>query len=86
MDVNELVKQQLLKIADDLDKGASKIDDEGGKEALGLLAEFSDKNVKLSKYQACAYLGKISRAKFDSLVADGVLPKGRKQQGFKELF
>lgn len=40
---------------------------------------------KLSKYQACNYLG-ISRAKFDNLVKDGILPKGHKEQGFKELF
>ena len=42
-------------------------------------------NVKYSKYQAINYLN-ISRATFDNYVADGKIPKGRKQQGFKEIF
>ena len=40
---------------------------------------------KISKYQACQLLN-ISRATFDNLVANGELPKGKKQAGFKELF
>jgi predicted DNA-binding transcriptional regulator AlpA len=27
----------------------------------------------------------MSRSKFDSLVKDGLLPKGKKRRGFKEL-
>lgn len=38
----------------------------------------------MSKYEAYSYLN-ISRAKFDNLVKEGKLPKGKKQQGFKEL-
>ena len=38
----------------------------------------------LSKDSACSYLN-ISRSKFDSLVAEGKLPKGKKRRGFKEL-
>lgn len=40
---------------------------------------------KYSKYQACKYLG-ISRATFDRYVKDGIIPEGRRQQGFKEIF
>lgn len=91
MDVNEIVKNQLLKIADDLDSGASQLCEEDLNNAMDLLALQSDRNLKLSKYQACQYLAKqlnttISRAKFDNLVAEGKLPKGKKQAGFKELF
>ena len=39
----------------------------------------------MSKEQACSFLN-ISRSKFDSLVHEGKLPKGRKVSGFKELF
>ena len=39
----------------------------------------------MSKEQACSFLN-ISRSKFDSLVREGKLPKGRKVSGFKELF
>jgi excisionase family DNA binding protein len=49
------------------------------------LSFISNKNEKLSKYQACKYLN-ISRATFDNYVREGKIPKGRKQQGFKELF
>lgn len=45
----------------------------------------SNLNEKLSKYQACKYLN-VSRATFDNYVRDKKIPKGRKQQGFKELF
>lgn len=37
-----------------------------------------------SKVQACDYLG-VSRATFDNYVRDGFIPKGIKQEGFKEL-
>lgn len=49
------------------------------------LREYTDKEVRLSKYQACRYVG-LSRASFDNYVRFGSLPKGIKQQGFKELF
>ena len=38
----------------------------------------------MSKIQSCEYLG-VSRATFDNLVRSGFIPKGRKQEGFKEL-
>lgn len=39
---------------------------------------------RMSKVQACDYLG-VSRAIFDNYVRDGFIPKGVKQEGFKEL-
>ena len=39
----------------------------------------------MSKEQACRYLGDMSRRKFDYLVKDGTIPKGRKVTGYKEL-
>lgn len=39
---------------------------------------------RMSKIQACDYLG-VSRATFDNYVRDGFIPKGIKQEGFKEL-
>ena len=40
--------------------------------------------MRMSKIQACDYLG-VSRATFDNYVRDGFIPKGIKQEGFKEL-
>lgn len=38
----------------------------------------------MSKDDACTHLN-VSRSKFDNLVREGKLPKGRKRKGFKEL-
>lgn len=86
MDYNKIIKDQLLKIVEDLDSHESEVSYEHVDELFALLASKADRNLKMSKYQACKYLNNISRAKFDSLVAEGKLPKGQKQQGFKELF
>lgn len=85
------MSSHLRNIADDLDSGNSIISKEHADLAMDLLMSSSDRNLKLSKYQACQYLAKqlnstMSRAKFDNLVAEGHLPKGKKQAGFKELF
>lgn len=86
MDYNKIIKDQLLKIVEDLDSHESEVSHEHVDELFTLLASKADRNLKMSKYQACKYLNNISRAKFDNLVAEGKLPKGQKQQGFKELF
>lgn len=39
---------------------------------------------RMSKEQCCQYLN-VSRATFDNFVKNGELPRGEKQQGFKEL-
>ena len=39
---------------------------------------------RMSKVMACDYLG-VSRATFDNYVRDGFIPKGIKEDGFKEL-
>lgn len=85
MDLNEIVKKQLLNIVDDLDSHESEITKEHADLVMDLLMTSSDRNLKLSKYQACQYLKK-SRASFDLLVSEGKIPKGKKQSGFKELF
>ena len=72
-----IIKELLLKIINDIDTGNSNLS--------ANLSFISNKNEKLSKYQACKYLN-ISRATFDNYVRAGKIPKGRKQQGFKELF
>lgn len=80
-----LIKYGLQSIIDKIDAGNSKIDEEEQEEILDLINRLSNTKSKLSKYQAIKYLG-ISRATFDNYVRDGKLPKGRKEQGFKELF
>ena len=85
MDLNEIVSNKLLDIVDDIKNGDSDITEEHAELAMSLLMSSSDRNLKLSKYQACQYL-KMSRSKFDNLISEGKIPKGKKQAGFKELF
>ena len=69
---------------DDLDAGNTYVDEEDAIKIAKFLRETVRTDTWMSKYQAYTYLG-ISRAKFDNLVREGKLPKGRKIQGFKEL-
>lgn len=80
-----LIKELLLKIVNDIDTGNSNLSTEECEEVIEYLPEITNKNEKLSKYQACKYL-KVSRATFDNYVRANKIPKGRKQIGFKELF
>ena len=80
----KIIKEQLLKIVDDIDCGNSNISEEEGLEIVSLLKRYTRKDTPISKYQAYTYLN-ISRATFDNLVREGRLPKGKKIAGFKEL-
>ena len=78
------LKEQLLKIIDDIDCGNSDISDEESLEITGMLRKYTRKDVPMSKYQAYTYLN-MSRATFDNYIREGKLPKGKKLAGFKEL-
>ena len=80
----KLIRNQLLKIVEDIDAGNSNLTEEEEIEVAKLLNKFTTKDRPMSKYEAYTYL-RISRAKFDNLVKEGKLPQGKKQQGFKEL-
>lgn len=81
----EILRSLLEKIIYDIDCGNTNITDEQAVKLIEYLTIATNKNEKLSKYQACKYLG-ISRATFDNYVRDGKIPAGRRQQGFKEIF
>lgn len=80
----KLISKELRNIADKIDKGNSHLSEEEQIKIINSINEFSKKDKPLSKYQSCKYLN-ISRATFDNLIKEGKLPKGEKQQGFKEL-
>lgn len=86
MSKENLIKQALLNIVDAIDAGTSTFpDEEDAIELIDQLNRLTNTKTKYSKYQACKYLH-VSRATFDNWVRDGKLPKGRKEQGFTELF
>lgn len=74
-----MLSKLLRDTADKIDAGNCEIDEQ---QAMDIMATISHE--PLSKDQACSYLN-MSRSKFDELVREGKLPKGRKKRGYKEL-
>ena len=81
----KVIRNLLEKIITDLDSGNSNITEEEAIELIKVIQSYTDKTVKMSKYQACKYLN-VSRATFDNYVREGSIPRGKKEAGFKELF
>ena len=81
----KVIKNLLEKIISDLDDGNSNITENEAIELAKVLQSYTDKTIRMSKYQACQYLN-VSRATFDNYVREGNLPRGKKEAGFKELF
>lgn len=77
--LSNIVAKLLREVADKLDSGSCELSET---EAVEIMNAISHQAV--SKEDACSYLH-ISRSKFDELVRQGKLPKGRKRRGFKEL-
>lgn len=81
----KVIKLLLEKIINDIDCGNSNITEDEAMDIIKIIKSYTDKTQRLSKYQACQKLN-ISRATFDNLVREGVIPRGEKVIGFKELF
>lgn len=82
----QLIKQQLLKIIDNIDAGNSNVTEEEQNELLTSLTKLTEKDKPLTKYESAKFLH-ISRAAFDNLVKDGFLPEGQKlYQGDSNIF
>lgn len=81
--MKRIIRNLLQGIIDDLDSGNTNINEEEAIEVAKVISELRKDN-GISKYAACEYLN-ISRATFDRYVAEGKLPKGKHEIGFKEL-
>lgn len=81
----EVIKILLSKIVDDIDAGHTHLDDKQCDDIISVINKLVVPEVKYSKYQAAKYLG-VSRATFDNWVRDKKVPRGRREQGFKEIF
>lgn len=79
-----IIKELLLKIVDSIDAGNSSLSEEESIKILEYLKRVTNKDKRVSKYEACRYLN-VSRATFDNYIRAGKLPKGKHQAGFKEL-
>ena len=78
------IRHLLVKVIKDIDAGNSNISEKEALEIIEYLKVLSNKEKRLNKYASCKYLN-ISRATFDNYIREGKLPKGRKDEGFKEL-
>lgn len=81
----KIIRDLLEKIIDDIDAGNSNIKEDEAIEIVKVIKSYTDKTKRLSKYQACQKLN-VSRATFDNLVREGIIPRGEKVIGFEELF
>lgn len=77
--LNKLITKLLRETADKIEAGNCELSES---EAMDIMSVLSHR--AMSKEQACSYLN-LSRSRFDDLVREGKLPKGRKRRGFKEL-
>lgn len=81
----KVIKLLLEKIINDIDCGNSNITEDEAMDIIKIIKSYTDKTQRLSKYQVCQKLN-VSRAIFDNLVREGIIPRGEKVIGFKELF
>ena len=80
----DVIAQLLEQCLGNIKAGTSNISEEDQLEIVAMLKKYTDKDRRLSKYQACTYLN-MSRATFDNYVREGKIPKGKKEVGWKEL-
>ena len=79
MDRQRLLADLLRRTADAIDQGTCTVTNA---QASMIIDELM--NRPMSKEQASIYMG-MGRSSFDKAVRDGVIPRGRKVAGFKEL-
>lgn len=78
----KILKNLLQQIINDIDSGNSNITESEQKEIINFIQKFNQK--ELSKIESANYIG-VSRATFDNYIKKGLIPEGKKRQGFKEL-
>ena len=80
----QVIRKQLVRIIKDIDAGNTNMTEAEMIKTVKFLQAFNSREKYMSKYQAYTYLG-ISRPEFDNRVREGIIPKGIKVEGFKEL-
>lgn len=77
--LKRIIAKLLRETADKIDAGTCELSEQEAVEIMGAVAHRA-----LSKEQACEFLN-LQRSRFDDLVREGRIPRGRKRRGFKEL-
>lgn len=80
----QIIRNQLAEIIDNIDAGNSNLSYKDQLKVFKAIQMLTQGDQRMSKVMACDYLG-VSRATFDNYVRNGFIPKGIKEDGFKEL-
>ena len=75
-----LVKSILQTIINDIDSGNSNASEEELNEIVDTVNRITRKDVTMTKYASCKYMH-MSRSKFDKYIREGLIPKGKHEQG-----
>ena len=78
--IKSVVSKLLRGLADRIESDTCELNEQQAMEIMSVIG-----HEVLSKDEACGYLN-LSRSRFDSLVLEGKIPRGKKRRGFKELF
>jgi len=76
----KLVASRLREAADKIENGTCEVSEEDAASILSVIS-----HEPLTKEEACSYLN-LSRSRFDDLVRDNKIPKGRKHRGTSNLY
>ena len=77
--INSFIAKILRDIANKLDNDTCELTEDEAMDIVNILAHEA-----LSKEEACIYMN-LKTSRFDDLVRDGIIPKGIKRKGWKEL-
>ena len=80
----KIIRNLRQNIIDDIDADNTYATEEDEMKIIEVLKTLNRKEKYLSKYQAYTFLN-MSRASFDNKIREGLIPKGIKVEGFKEL-
>lgn len=79
----KILRNLLQQLINDIDAGNSNVPNEEDLNKIIDIIQHSNTK-ELSKLESADYIG-VSRATFDNYIIKGLIPKGHKRMGFKEL-
>ena len=77
--IKRMIAKLLRETADKIDAGTCELSEQEAMDIMSVVAHNA-----LSKEEACLFLN-LRRSRFDDLVREGRIPRGRKRRGRKEL-
>ena len=78
-DINKLIAKELKRLASEFEAGNSNATEQQCLDILSIIG-----HVRMSKEQASRYLNMPINT-FNQYISKGIIPPGRKEQGYKEL-